>query len=75
MSVQSLQKTKKAWISKKKQDEEKLSKSVTELEHLNIDEALENQELLTNWTQLNNRISSLNKEKATLESAIYCLDN
>ena len=73
-TISSLQKTQKAWISKKKQDEEKLSKSVTELEHLNIDEELENHELLTNWTQLNNRISSLTKEKATLESAMSRAD-
>ena len=73
-TISSLQKTQKAWISKKKQDQDKLSKSVTELEHLNIDEELENHELLTNWTELNNRISSLTKEKATLESAMSRAD-
>ena len=69
-TISSLQKTQKAWISKKKQDQEKLSKSITELEHLNIEEELENHELLTNWTQLSNRLTSLTKEKATLESAL-----
>ena len=68
-TISSLQKTQKAWISKKKQDQEKLSKSIIELEHLNIEEELENHELLTNWTQLSNRLTSLTKEKATLESS------
>ena len=73
-TISSLQKTQKAWISKKKQDQEKLSKSITELEHLNIEEELENHELLTNWTQLSNRLTSLTKEKATLESALLRAD-
>jgi len=73
-TITSLQKTQKAWVSKKKQDQEKLSKSITELEHLDIDEELVNHELLTNWTQLNNRLTSLTKEKATLESAITRAD-
>ena len=74
-TISSLQKTQKAWISKKKQDQEKLSKSIIELEHLNIEEELENHELLTNWTQLSNRLTSLTKEKATLESAMSRADN
>ena len=73
-TISSLQKTQKAWVSKKKQDQEKLSKSITELEHLNIEEELENHELLTNWTQLSNRLTSLTKEKATLESALLRAD-
>tara|TARA_B100001057_G_scaffold332401_1_gene332778 strand:+ start:1052 stop:2827 length:1776 start_codon:yes stop_codon:yes gene_type:complete len=73
-TITSLQKTQKAWVSKKKQDQEKLSKSITELEHLDIDEELVNHELLTNWTQLNNKLTSLTKEKATLESAITRAD-
>ena len=73
-TISSLQKTQKAWISKKKQNQEKLSKSITELEHLNIEEELENHELLTNWTQLSNRLTSLTKEKATLESALLRAD-
>ena len=73
-TITSLQKTQKAWISKKKQDQDKLSASINELEHLDIEKELENHELLTNWTQLNNRLSSLTKEKATLESALTRAD-
>ena len=73
-TITSLQKTQKAWISKKKQDQDKLSASINELEHLDIEKELENHELLTNWTQLNNRLSSLTKERATLESALTRAD-
>ena len=69
-SIETLAGRQRAWVSKRKSDEEKLKTAIEELEKLDIDEELEAHDKLTNWTELNNRITSLNKEKATLESAL-----
>jgi hypothetical protein len=57
-------------MAKQKTDVEKLEKGIEELEKLDIDAELDAHDKLVNWTELNNRITSLNKEKATLESAL-----
>ena len=59
-----------ALISKRKTDGEKLQTALEELEKLDINAELEAHDQLSNWTELNNRLTSLNKEKATLESAL-----
>ena len=69
-SIDNLRKNQRAWAAKQKQDVEKLTKALTELEHLDIDAELESHEKLANWTDLNNAILALNKEKSTLESAL-----
>ncbi len=69
-SIETLAGRQRAWISKNKSDVEKLNNAIIELEKLDIDTELEAHDKLTNWTELNNRITSLNKEKATLESAL-----
>jgi DNA repair exonuclease SbcCD ATPase subunit len=69
-SIDSLINRQKAWKSKQKSDAERLEKSISELEQLDIDKELDSHEKLTDWTELNNRLTSLNKEKATLESAL-----
>ena len=73
-TIESLQSTQKAWLSKKKKDSEKLTKSINELEHLDIDKELTAHEKLTNWNELNTAIAALNKEKGTLESALQRAD-
>ena len=65
-SIETLASRQRAWQSKRKTDEEKLRTAIEELEKLDIDVELEAHERLTNWTELNNRITSLNKEKATV---------
>ena len=69
-TVESLRNTQRAWLSKQQQDVERLQRNIDELEHLDIDQELDNHEKLQNWTELNNAIVALNKEKSTLESAL-----
>jgi len=73
-TIQSLRNTQRAWQSKKQQDVNKLQESINELEHLNIDHELESHEKLQSWTELNNAIVALNKEKSTLDSALLRAD-
>jgi DNA repair exonuclease SbcCD ATPase subunit len=74
VTIENLGKTQRAWLSKKAQDVTKLQEAIQELEHLNIDVELEAHEKLANWTELNNKITALNKEKSTLESALMQAD-
>ena len=69
-TIESLRNTQRAWLSKQQQDIERLQRNIDELEHLDIDAELDNHEKLQNWTELNNAIVALNKEKSTLESAL-----
>lgn len=69
-TIKSLSTKQKAWNNKKKQDVINLEKAIDELEHLDIDAELTAHETLANWTELNNRITALQKEKSTLESAL-----
>ena len=73
-TILSLKNNQKAWLSKRENDVVKIEKSINELEHLDIDTELESHEKLTNWTELNNAILALNKEKSTLESALLRAD-
>ena len=73
-TIDNLEKTQRAWVSKQKQDTERLEKSIEELEHLDIDLELEAHEKLANWTEINNAINVLNKEKSTLDSALMQAD-
>jgi len=68
-TIEGLKSKQKAWLSKRTTDVVKLKESIEELEHLDIDAELESHEKLANWTELNNAILALNKEKSTLETA------
>jgi len=69
-TIKSLGVKQSAWNGKKQEDISKLQKSLDELEHLDIEVELEAHEKLSNWTEMNNAILALNKEKSTLESAL-----
>jgi len=69
-SIETLAGRQRAWQSKSRQDQEKLSAGIDELEKLNIEEELEAHEKLANWTEHNNKITSLRKELSTLEPAL-----
>jgi DNA repair exonuclease SbcCD ATPase subunit len=69
-SIDTLITRKRAWESKRRDDILKIETAIEELERLDIEVELEAHEKLANWTELNNRLISLNKEKATLESAL-----
>jgi DNA repair exonuclease SbcCD ATPase subunit len=74
VTIENLGKTQRAWQAKKAQDVTKLQEAIQQLEHLNIDAELEAHEKLANWSELNNKITALNKEKSTLESALMQAD-
>ena len=69
-SIDSLFNRQKAWKSKQKSDIQRLDNAINELEQLDIEKELDSHEKLSDWTELNNRLTSLNKEKSTLESAL-----
>jgi len=69
-SIETLASRQRAWVAKRKTDADRMQNALEELEKLDIDAELEAHDKLTNWTELNNRITSLNKEKATLETAL-----
>ena len=69
-TITSLQSNQKAWLAKRTTDVMKLKEAIEELEHLDIEAELDAHEKLQNWTELNNAITALNKEKSTLESAL-----
>jgi len=70
LSINSLETKQAAWDNQKGGDIEKLKKAIIELEDLNIDLELENHVLYAAYTEHTAKLKSLNKEKATLESAI-----
>ena len=74
VTIDNLLKNQRAWRAKQKQGVEKLESAIEELEKLDIDTELANHEALANWTEMNNAISALNKEKSTLESALLRAD-
>ena len=69
-TIKSLGVKQSAWQNKKRQDIENLQNAIDELERLDIEAELEAHEKLANWTEMNNAILALNKEKSTLESAL-----
>ena len=69
-TIESLQSTQKAWLAKKKNDSAKLTKSIDELEHLDIDKELDAHDKLANWNEHNTAIMALKKEQSTLEPAL-----
>ena len=69
-TINSLKNNQRAWQAKKVKDLEKLQISIDELVRVDIEKELEAHEKLQNWTELNNAITALNKEKGTLESAL-----
>jgi DNA repair exonuclease SbcCD ATPase subunit len=74
VTIENLGKTQRVWQLKKAQDVTKLQEAIQQLEHLDIDAELEAHEKLANWSELNNKITALNKEKSTLESALMQAD-
>jgi DNA repair exonuclease SbcCD ATPase subunit len=69
-SINSLQLKSSAWESKKESEIEGLGKAIVNLESVDIDAELAAHIALKAWDEENNRIRSLNKQRATLESAV-----
>jgi DNA repair exonuclease SbcCD ATPase subunit len=70
VTIESLKRNQRAWRAKQTLDIERLSKSIEELEHLDIESELDLHEKLSNWTEHNNAILALKKELSTLEPAL-----
>jgi DNA repair exonuclease SbcCD ATPase subunit len=73
-TIESLQGTQRAWMSKQKTSISKLEQAIDELEHLDIEAELDSHEKLQNWTEHNNAILALKKELSTLEPALQRAD-
>ena len=69
-SINSLQLKSAAWESKKETEIEGLGKAIVNLESVDIDAELAAHVALKAWDEENTRIRSLNKQRATLESAV-----
>ena len=73
-TIESLKVKSSAWKQQNAKDCERLQKGIDELEHLDIDAELTNHELLTSWEENNRHKANLEKERATLESALSQTD-
>jgi DNA repair exonuclease SbcCD ATPase subunit len=69
-SIDSLGIKSSAWESKKDNDLEGLGKAIVQLSSVDIELEIGLHEKLKMWTENNNKIKDLNKQRATLESAI-----
>jgi DNA repair exonuclease SbcCD ATPase subunit len=69
-SIDSLLIKSSAWETKKDNDIESLGKAIMKLDDVNIEEELLAHQQLKLWDEANTKIRNLNKQKATLESAV-----
>ena len=69
-SINTLQTRQRAWYAQQQTDLEKLADSIDELRAVDIDNELVQHAKLKTYEELAAKIKSLNKEKATLESAL-----
>lgn len=68
-SIDTLASRQRAWLSQRDRDVEKLANSIVELESLNIEAELIAHTELKEYLDRRAKVASLNKQKATLESA------
>lgn len=73
-TIQSTKLRQSAWSQKQSETITKLENSLKELEQLDIEKELSDHELLAKWSEHNDKIRNLQKEKGTLESAISQAD-
>lgn len=73
-SIDSLITRQNAWNTQQKSDCEKIAKSIVELQQVDIDRELEQHAKLKAYDEFAAKIKSLNKEKATLETAVIQAD-
>ena len=69
-SIDSLKIKSSAWESKKESDIENLGRAMMRLENVDIEAELVAHIQLKQWNENNTKIQNLNKQKATLESAV-----
>jgi DNA repair exonuclease SbcCD ATPase subunit len=74
VSITGLETRQSAWYAQQKTDCEKIANSITELQNVNIERELEQHAKLKQYDEHAAKIKSLNKEKATLETAVIQAD-
>ena len=74
ISITGLETRQSAWYSQQKTDCEKITKSITELQSVDIEGELTQHAKLKVYEEQAAKIKSLNKEKATLETAVIQAD-
>lgn len=74
ISITGLETRQKAWYSQQKDDCAKITQSIAELQSVNIEKELEQHAKLKQYDEQSAKIKSLNKEKATLETAVIQAD-
>ena len=73
-TINSLSNKEKIWNTQKNLDIEKLKKSITELEAVNIEQELEAHQQLEEWTKFSNELKQLQKDKNSLEMTLLQSD-
>lgn len=73
-SIEGLETRQKAWYTQQKEDCEKIAKSILELQAVDIEKELEQHAKLKVYEEQSAKIKSLNKEKATIETALIQAD-
>ena len=74
ISITGLETRQKAWYSQQKDDCVKITQSITELQSVDIERELAQHAKLKVYDEQSAKIKSLNKEKATLETAVVQAD-
>lgn len=69
-SINSLKIKSSAWESKKESEIENLGKAIMQLESVDIAQELQSHIDLKTWTENSNKLRELNRQKATLETAV-----
>ncbi len=73
-SISGLETRQRAWYAQQKSDCEKIASSILELQAVDIERELDQHAKLKTYDELSAKIKSLNKEKATIETAITQAD-
>lgn len=74
ISITGLETRQKAWYSQQKDDCAKITQSITELQSVDIEQELAQHAKLKQYDEQSAKIKSLNKERATLETAVIQAD-
>jgi len=74
LSITGLETRQKAWYTQQKDDCAKITQSIVELQSVDIEKELEQHAKLKVYDEQSAKIKSLNKEKATLETAVVQAD-
>ena len=73
-TINSLSNKEKIWNTQKNLDIEKLKKSISELEAVNIEQELVSHQQLEEWTKFSNELKQLQKDKSSLEMTLLQSD-